>query len=402
MKIAKAEVFVCSPGRNFVTLKLTTDEAIVGLGDATLNGREKAVASYLEDHCLPALIGRDARNIEDIWQYFYRGAYWRRGPVTMAAVSAIDVALWDIKARSLNTPLYNLLGGKSRHEVLVYGHANGKSVDDASASVGELIAQGFRAVRVQSAVPGLSHTYGVAKHTDGYEPAQLGIAEEHLWDTPKYLRSTPRLFERIRADHGEEVHLLHDVHHRLTPIEAARLAKDLEPYRLFWLEDPVPGELQEGLRLIRRHSTTPIAIGEVFNTAYDYSTLLTEQLIDYVRMPVSHGGGITHLLKLAAWASFYHVQTGFHGATDLSPIALAAALHFDLAINNFGIQEYMPHPETTFDVFRVGYAFEQGAMVVSDAPGLGVTFDEGAASKYPYAPASLPVNRKLDGTLFNW
>src|SRR6188768_1969902 len=183
MKIAKAEVFVCSPGRNFVTLKLTTDDGIVGLGDATLNGREKAVASYLEDHCLPALIGRDARNIEDIWQYFYRGAYWRRGPVTMAAVSAIDVALWDIKARSLNTPLYNLLGGKSRHEVLVYGHANGKSVDDASASAGDLIAQGFRAVRIQSAVPGLSHTYGVAKHTAGYEPAQPGIAEEHLWDT---------------------------------------------------------------------------------------------------------------------------------------------------------------------------------------------------------------------------
>jgi len=402
MKLAKAEVFVCSPGRNFVTLKLTTDEGIVGYGDATLNGRELAVVSYLNDHCLPALIGRDARNIEDIWHYFYRGAYWRRGPVTMAAISAIDVALWDIKAKSLNTPLYNLLGGKSRHEVLVYAHANGKSVDEASASAGELIEQGFRAVRIQSSVPGLSHTYGIAKGPEGYEPAQPGVAEEHAWDTQKYLRHTPALFERIRADHGLDVHLLHDVHHRLTPIEAARLAKDLEPYRLFWLEDPVAGELQEGLRWIRRHSTTPIAIGEVFNTAYDYSTLFTEQLIDYVRMPVSHGGGITHLSKVAAWASFYHVQTGFHGATDLSPIALAAALHFDLAINNFGIQEYMPHPPSTFDVFRVGYSLERGALVLSDAPGLGVTFDETEASRHPYAPASLPVNRKLDGTLYHW
>ena len=295
MKLAKAEVFVCCPGRNFVTLKLTTDDGIVGLGDATLNGRELAVVSYLNDHCLPALIGRDARNIEDIWHYFYRGAYWRGGPVTMAAISAIDVALWDIKAKSLNTPLYNLLGGKSRREVLVYAHANGKSLDEASASAGELIAQGFRAVRIQSSVPGLSHTYGIAKGASGYEPAQPGIAEEHAWDTQKYLRHTPALFERIRADHGSDVHLLHDVHHRLTPIEAARLAKDLEPYRLFWLEDPVAGELQEGLRWIRQHSTTPIAIGEVFNTAYDFSTLLTEQLIDYLRMPVSHGGGIPHL-----------------------------------------------------------------------------------------------------------
>src|SRR5690606_31440836 len=164
---------------------------------------------------------------------------WRRGPVTMAAISAIDVALWDIKAKSLNTPLYNLLGGKSRNEVLVYAHANGKSVEEASAAAGEFIAQGFRAVRVQSSVPGLSHTYGIAKGPGSYEPAQPGVAEEHAWDTAKYLRHVPALFERLRSDHGAEVHLLHDVHHRLTPIEAARLAKDLEPYRLFWLEDPV-------------------------------------------------------------------------------------------------------------------------------------------------------------------
>lgn len=402
MKIEKAEVFVCCPGRNFVTLRLTTDGGLTGLGDATLNGREKAVQSYLEDHCLPALIGKDPRNIEDIWHYFYRGAYWRRGPVTMSAVSAIDVALWDIKAKSLNTPLYNLLGGKSRQEVLVYGHANGKSPGEASESAGQLIDKGFRAVRIQASVPGLSDTYGIAKRKGGYEPAQPGVAEEHAWDTPKYLRFVPGLFDRVRRDHGPDVHLLHDVHHRLTPIEAARLAKDLEPYRLFWLEDPVTAELQEGLRLVRRHSTTPIAIGEVFNTAYDYTTLITEQLIDYVRMPISHGGGISHLTKVAALAGLYHVQTGFHGATDLSPVALAAALHFDLAINNFGIQEYMPHPEATGEVFSVAYRFERGALVVDDAPGLGVSFDESAAQRFPYVPAALPVNRKLDGTLFNW
>ncbi len=402
MRIQEAKVFVCCPGRNFVTLKLTTSNGIVGLGDATLNGREKAVVSYLEDHCLPALVGRDPRNIEDIWHYFYRGAYWRRGPVTMAALSAIDVALWDIKAKSLGTPLHNLLGGKSRSEVLVYAHANGRTIDEASESVGKFIELGYRAVRVQAAVPGLSHTYGVSKSSWAYEPAQPGIAEEHAWDTPKYLRFAPALFERIRADHGPDVHLLHDVHHRLTPIEAARLARDLEPYRLFWLEDPVAAELQESLRIIRRHSTTPIAIGEVFNTAFDYTTLITEQLIDYVRMPISHGGGISHLLKLAGFASLYHIQTGFHGATDLSPVALAAALHFDIAINNFGIQEYMPHPPVTSEVFTVDYALERGALVPGETPGLGVSFDEAAAARFPYEAACLPVSRKLDGTLFHW
>ncbi len=402
MRIQTAKVVVCCPGRNFVTLKLVTENGIVGLGDATLNGRERAVVSYLEDHCLPALLGRDARNIEDLWHYFYRGAYWKRGPVTMTALSAIDVALWDIKARSLNTPLYNLLGGKSRSSVLVYAHANGDSIEAASAHVGQLMREGYQAVRVQCGVPGLSQTYGVAKGARSYEPARPGIAEEHVWDTAKYLRLVPRLLERVRSDHGEAVHLLHDVHHRLTPIEAARLARDLEPFRLFWLEDPVSAELQEGLELVRRHSTTPIAIGEVFNSIYDYSSLITQQLIDYVRMPVSHGGGITHLQKVAALAAVYHVQTGFHGATDLSPVALAAALHFNTAINNFGIQEYMPHAEPTAEVFETPYRLSQGTLVLDDLPGLGVSFDEDAALRFPYAPASLPVNRKRDGTLFYW
>ena len=177
---------------------------------------------------------------------------------------------------------------------------------------------------------------------------------------------------------------------------------NLEPYHLFWLEDPVSGELQEGLRLIRNHSVTPLAIGEVYNTAYDYTTLITEQLIDFIRMPISHGGGITHLLKVAAMASFYHIQTGFHGATDLSPINVAAAMHFNTAINNFGIQEYMPHQEIVHDVFKINYHYTQGYLYIDNSPGLGVDIDEKAAQKYPYQRAFLPVNRKTDGTMFNW
>lgn len=402
MKITDAKVIVCCPSRNFVTLKVFTDEGIYGLGDATLNGRELAVVEYLEQYCIPALIGRNPTAIEDIWHYFYRGAYWKRGAVTMAALSAIDLALWDIKAKSLNTPLYNLLGGKSREHVLVYAHANGTDLGAAVDDVGRAIDAGYAAVRVQCGIPGVSHTYGVSKRGQSYEPAQRGLAPEEAWDTAKYLQFTPRLFARVREVYGDDVHLLHDVHHRLTPIEAGRLGKELEPYHLFWLEDAVTAELQDGLRWVRRHTVTPLAIGEVFNTVYDYTTLITEQLIDYLRMPLSHGGGITHLQKVAAFAGFYHIRTGFHGATDLSPVALAAAIHFDLAVNNFGIQEHMPHQPVVGDVFKVNYGFERGHLTIDDTPGIGVDIDEDRAQAFPYSMACLPIARLSDGTIHYW
>jgi mannonate dehydratase len=402
VKIIDAKVIVCCPGRNFVTLKITTDQGIYGLGDATLNGMEKTVEAYLVNYCIPSLLGKDPMNTEDIWHYFYRGVYWRRGAVSMTAVSAIDMALWDIKGKALNTPLYNLIGGKSREKVLVYSHANGRDIDETLQSVSAEIEKGFKAIRVQSGIPGIENTYGVPLNNKPYEPAHKGLPVEEIWDTSKYLNFVPALFEKVRHVAGENIHLLHDVHHRCTPVEAARLAKELEPMHLFWLEDPVAGELQEGLRLIRKHSTTPIAIGEVFNTIYDYSSLFTEQLIDYVRMPLVHGGGITHMLKVTAMASVYHICTGFHGATDLSPVNLAASIHFNMSVNNFGIQEYMPHQEIVNEVFKTNYRFEDGSLLIDDTPGIGVDIDEIAALKFPYTMARLPVNRKRDGTMFNW
>jgi mannonate dehydratase len=402
MQIKNAKVIVCCPSRNFVTLKLETDSGITGLGDATLNGREKAVVEYLEQYCIPALIGRDPRDTEDIWHYFYRGAYWKRGPITMAAISAIDLALWDIKAKALDTPLYNLLGGKSRNGVLVYGHANGRELSEAVEDVGRQIEAGFRAVRVQSGVPELGKIYGVPKTAGAYEPAMKGLPDEERWNTARYLNFVPKLFEATRHAYGDDVHLLHDAHHRLTPIEAARVAKELEPFHLFWLEDVVTAELQEGLRWVRHHSTTPLAIGEVFNSVYDVTTLFTEQLVDFIRMPLSHAGGVTHLQKIAAFAGIYHVRTGFHGATDLSPVTLSAAVHFDTAINNFGIQEYMPHAEAVSEVFKSNVRFENGLLRVDESPGIGVEIDEERAKDFPYEAASLPINRLEDGTLHHW
>lgn len=401
MKIVDAKVIVCCPGRNFVTLKLITEDGISGIGDATLNGRELSVASYLTDHVVPLLIGRDVRRVEDIWHYLYKGAYWRRGPVTMTAIAAVDVALWDIKAKSLNTPLYQLLGGASREAVMVYGHASGEGVEKTVESFAYFLKLGYKAVRAQSGIPGLQSTYGIG-HGMAYEPAEKNTPPENQWSTEHYMRFVPQLFARLRKEFGPEVHMLHDAHHRLTPIEAGRLGKDLEPFRLFWLEDPTPAELQTSFRLIRRHTTTPLAVGEVFNTIFDCQQLIEEQLIDFIRTTVVHAGGITHLKKIANLAELYQVRTGSHGATDLSPACLGAALHFDLSVHNFGIQEYMPHTPETDRVFPHAYSFNDGFMHPGDAPGIGVDIDEKLAAQYPYQRAYLPVNRKLDGTMHSW
>ncbi len=402
MRIIGAKAIICCPGRNFVTLKVTTEEGIYGLGDATLNGRELAVASYLNDHILPLLIGRDARRIEDTWQYFYKGAYWRRGPVTMAAIAAVDTALWDIKAKALDVPLYQLLGGASRDGVLVYGHASGSNIEETVKAVANYVARGYKAIRAQSGIPGLASTYGVGHGPGHYEPAEKDAPPENLWSTESYLNFVPQLFARLRNEFGPDLHLLHDVHHRLTPIEAARVGKELEPYHLFWLEDPVPAELQDGFRIIRQHTTTPLAVGEVFNSIYDCRKLIQEQWIDYIRTAVVHAGGVTHLRRIANLAELYHVRTGAHGATDLSPVCLAAALHFDLSVHNFGIQEYMPHTAETDEVFPHAYTYENGYMHPGEAPGLGVDIDELQAARHPYQRAYLPINRKLDGTMHSW
>ncbi|WP_311268224.1 D-mannonate dehydratase ManD [Sphingobium sp. WCS2017Hpa-17] len=401
-KIIDAKVIVTCPGRNFVTLKIITEDGVYGLGDATLNGRELSVASYLQDHVVPCLIGRDAHRIEDIWQYLYKGAYWRRGPVTMSAIAAVDTALWDIKGKLAGLPVYQLLGGASRESVMVYGHANGTTIEDTVKVALEYQAQGYKAIRIQCGVPGMASTYGVSKDKYFYEPADADLPTENVWNTSKYLRVVPELFKAAREALGWDVHLLHDIHHRLTPIEAGRLGKDLEQYRPFWLEDATPAENQEAFKLIRQHTTTPLAVGEIFNSIHDCRELIENQLIDYIRATVVHAGGISHLRKIANLADLYQVRTGCHGATDLSPVCMAAALHFDLSIPNFGVQEYMRHTPETDAVFPHAYTFADGAMHPGEAPGLGVDIDEELAAKYEYNRAFLPVNRLEDGTMFNW
>lgn len=400
-KIERAEVFVCSPGRTFVTLRITTSDGVVGLGDATLNGRELAVASYLRDHVAPQLVGRDPANIEDTWQYLYKGAYWRGGPVAMTAISAVDVAHWDILARTAGLPVYQLLGGRSRTGVTVYGHASGRDVPELLDDVERFRALGYTAVRAQAGVPGVPGTYGV-RHGAVYEPASASVPEEQAWDTESYLAFAPTYLEAVRERFGFDFALLHDVHHRLSPLEAARFGKRVEDCRLFWMEDPTPAEDPQAFALVRQHTTTPIAVGEVLTSIWDVQHLITGRLIDYVRTSVTHAGGLTHLRRIFDLAALYGVRTGSHGATDLSPVSLAAAVALDVAVPNFGIQEYMAHVPETAEVFRSGVTLADGMLHPAEGPGLGVEFDEAAAARFPYEPRALPVARRLDGSVHDW
>lgn len=412
MRIRHAEVFVASPDRNFVTLRIATESGLSGLGDATLNGRELAVVAYLSEHVIPLLIGRDARRIEDTWQFLYRSAYWRRGPVTMASIAAVDMALWDIKGKAAGMPVYQLLGGASRSGLLTYGHASGKSIQELFDSIREHMEDGYRAIRIQSGVPGLNSIYGIASNETSHansgvrydhEPAQRGtLPNEEDWDTRAYLNHVPKVFEAVRSEFGRDLPLLHDGHHRMTPLQAARLGKSLEPFDLFWLEDPTPAENQGAFRIIRQHTTTPLATGEVFNTIWDYQQLVREQLIDYVRSAVTHAGGITHLKRITEYAALYQIKSGYHGPTDVSPVGMAAHMHLGIAIHNFGIQEYMKYGNRTNQVFHQTFSWDAGMLHPGDEPGLGVELDEEAARSYPYVQAYLPYNRLVDGTIHDW
>jgi mannonate dehydratase len=408
LKITDVRVIVTCPARNYVLVKILTSEpGLYGVGDATLNGRELAVATDLEKHLAPLLIGRDPEAIEDTWQYLYRGPYWRGGPVQMTALTGVDLALWDIKGKRAGMPVYQLLGGRTRVGALAYTHASGNDFTEVEDAVRQSMERGFKVVRAQVAVPGLSETYG----SDQMKiEADLARGIRHQDDLPKtelfepgpYLRLIPKLFAHLRTKLGEEVELLHDCHERLTPVEAARLAKELEPYHLFYLEDPLRPEYKESFRLIRQHSTTPIAMGELFNTLWDCIDLIKEQLIDYIRCDLGHIGGITNARKVAALAEAFQVKTAWHGPADIGPPTHAANVHVDISIPNFGVQEMAFFPEVTQEVVPGAPEFKDGYMMVRETPGLGTDVNEELAKKYPYQRAYLPTARRRDGSVQDW
>ena len=406
MKITSAEVFVGGPGKNYVTLKIMTDAGIYGIGDATLNTRETLPAEFLKTYMIPCLIGMDPRNSEDIWQYFYRGAYFRRGPIAMAAIGAVDMALWDIKGKIAGLPLYQLFGGKSREGALVYSHAVGTDLDMLLDSVAHYQELGYKAIRLQCGIPDMPEGgYATGKGGDSkHFITEYGtLPDQEVWDSEKYLKYMPTVFEKVREKFGPDLKLLHDVHHRLRPREAAAFGKEIEKYNLFWMEDPTPADDQSVLRLIRQHTTVPIAIGEVFNSIWDCKDMIEEELLDFIRVSVTYAGGITHVRRIVELAGLHNVRTGFHGAPSHSPISMAAQAHLNAWAPNFGIQEYLVLGTPECDaLFPSEHYLKDGLFYVSDAPGLGVDFDETEAKRYSFDRRYHPIVRLEDGTMWNY
>jgi mannonate dehydratase len=404
MKIIDVRVIVtCPVQQSFVFLKILTDEGVYGIGEGTKNGRELAVATLLKEHIAPMLIGRDPGAIEDIWKLLYKGAYWRGGPIEMAAISAVDMALWDIKGKIAGLPVYSLLGGPTRNGALTYYHASGNSPEDTAEKVIAAVEKGYRVVRCQATVEGQTGGYGVAVDDPKQEEAQQNrLPYEGIWEPYPYLRSVANIFKVVRQRAGWNVQLLHDAHGRLTPIEAAQLAKELEPFKLMFLEDPIGPEHASAMELVRAASTTPLAIGETISSADQILPMVINRLIDYMRCSPIHIGGITPAKKLAAIAEPFEVLTAFHGPGDIGPVGDAASVHIDLAIQNFGIQEWVDHPDEVKDIISGGPYFENGYLKLNDVPGLGVDIDEDLAAKYPYQRHYLPIPRREDGSVHGY
>ena len=364
---------------NLVCVKIETNQpGLYGLGCATFTQRYSAVVTVIEDFIKPLITGRSVDSINDIWQTVTSDSYWRNGPVLNNALSGIDEALWDIKGKMANMPVYELLGGKCREGAAAYHHCDGRSPQEVEDNARKLMEQGYRYLRVQQGFYG-GNMKGCKQ---SFVSPKGAIQEGTYYDPAQYMRTTINLFDHLRSTLGPEIELCHDVHERLTPINAVRLAKELEPHNLFFLEDALAPEQSEWFSIMRQQTCTPIAIGELFNNPLEWKSLVENRLIDYIRIHLSQIGGLTPTLRVAHFCETYGIRTAWHGPFDLTPLGLAAQIHLDLVSPNFGIQEYCTLTDLEREIFPGAPTFENGYLYVNDKPGFGVDINEEAAKKY--------------------
>lgn len=394
ISIKNVRVILTMPdGANrLVIVKVETSEpGLYGLGCATFTQRPFAVRSAVEDYLKPLVMGQDVQRIEDLWRVMMANAYWRNGPVLNNAVSGIDIALWDIKGKLAGMPVYQLLGGKCREAATVYRHADGSSETEVVERVQSLAEEGYRYIRCQLG------GYG-GKNQPLFSPE--GALPGAYFDPVAYARSIPRLFATVREQCGNELELLHDIHERLAPIEAIRLAKELEQYRLFFLEDPLPPEQGAWLERLRQQCAIPIAMGELFTNPQEWLPLISARLLDFIRVHISEIGGLTPARKLASLCEAFGVRTAWHGPADTSPVGHAAHLHLDLSSPNFGIQEWPGFGPAVYEVFPGCPQVRNGYLYPNEQPGLGIDLDEEMAARYPCTegPPAWTLARTPDGT----
>jgi mannonate dehydratase len=398
VKITNVKAITTSPeGSNLVIVKVETSEpGLYGIGCATFTQRAFAVVTAIEKYLADFCVGKDVDNIEDMWQSAYVSSYWRNGPVLNNALSGIDEALWDIKGKRANMPLYQLLGGKSRIAVDCYAHASGPAPEAIAENVQKFMDQGFRHVRIQQGGYG---GVGTMEKLPDFKAAGFGRAGDSFSDQRTYLKRVPVMFDVVRKRCGDDIELLHDIHELVEPMDAINMIRRLEQYHPFLIEDPFSPENMKWLKTLRANTTVPIAIGELFNNINEFRDPMVEQLIDYIRIHISQIGGITPAMKVARLGEWFNVKTAWHGPGDTSPVGHAANAHIDLAIWNFGIQESHFWNSRAQEVFTGCQTYKNGYMYINEAPGLGVDINEKEAAKYPIGTKSNWTVRKSDGTI---
>jgi len=409
LKITNIRVIATAPdGLNLIIVKVETSEpGLYGLGCATFTQRAFPVVTSIEKYMNEFCTGRDPDNIEDIWQAFYVSSYWRNDPVLNNAISGLDQALWDIKGKRANMPVYQLLGGKCRFAVDCYGHASGPSPEAVADSVQKFMAQGFRHIRIQQGGTSLMNFqhggYGGAGSRQGqadYERAGFGMPSDTYMDDQAYLAGVPVMFDTVRKRCGDEIELIHDIHERCQPMDVINMCRKLEQYRPMFIEDPLSPENTHWWKQMRRSTSVPFAMGELFNNINEFVKPMSNHYFDYIRVHVSQIGGITPAMKIARLGEWFNIKTAWHGPGDVSPVGHAANAHMDLALWNFGIQEAVSFSEKTLAIFSGCPVMKDGYMHVNEAPGLGVDINEKEAAKYPInnnAPGW--TVRKKDGTI---
>jgi len=395
--IKDIKTFVTAPhGINLVVVKVeTTEPELYGLGCATFTWRYKAVVTAIDEYLKPLMVGRDVQKIEDAWQTMMGSSYWRNGPVLNNAISGVDEALWDIKGKIANLPLYDLFGGKCREGINVYRHADGNCIEEVEENIRKFQEEGFRFIRCHMG------TYG--GNFNGKNQAMVkpeNAPDGAYYASRTYMQSVIKLFDRIRTDIGWDLEIMHDVHERLSLADTLSFAKEMEQFKLYFLEDCLPPEQVSYFKYLREETTVPLAMGELFTNQNEWRTIVENQWIDFIRCHLSDIGGLTPARKLASFCEAYQVRTAWHGPNDLSPIGMTAQMHLDLSCSNFGIQEFSGFNEAEMNVFPGCPEIRNGYGYLNDRPGIGVDFDEKEAEKYPAIDMDFSwlYSRLSDGT----
>jgi mannonate dehydratase len=398
-------------GVRLIIVKIQTDQdGLYGYGCATFTQRADLVVDAVNRYLKPFLIGRPTDAIEDLWEAMYNSSYWRNGPVLNNAISGVDQALWDIKGRQANMPVYELIGGKCRHAAMIYSHASGGEISETLDQARKIMAQGIKAVRLQVGVPGMAAYGAGGSGARNAQSSPAPVPHDEVFEPAPYIRRTLQLFEAARKELGPDIELLHDVHERVSPRQAVQFAKDMEQFRLFYLEDALSPENIDYFKQIRANCTTPLAMGELFNNPHEWNDLIKKSVIDYIRVHVSEAGGLTPCRKIAAMAEAFQVKTAWHGPGDVSPVGHCANVTLDLVSYNFGIQEWTFPNERIQEVFQGYPVVKDGYVYANEKPGWGVEIDEKAAAKYPFGSergshklynGGWGVVRREDGTVIN-